>query len=207
MGENMEELKEVLERVEGKLIAAEKIYLALQFQVWVVIMTFYYLIIGPLKTVPWQLAAVYWTLALVVFAYFTGLVWKKLSMLYLASNKTLKTSRAFGASMALSWVVGAIVGGILIPKYTPFDTSPQSKLAVGYLTFIGLAVFGMFITFMHFAKKVEKEMIPAFLVPGLAIPIIPKIAEGAMAYAGFAVALGFTLTVFAYIYNAFKILG
>lgn len=203
----MEELKEVLERVEEKLIAAGKIYSALQFQVWVVIMTLYYLIIGPLKTIPWQLTAVYWILAFAVFAYFTSLIWKRLSMLYLASDKTLKTSQAFGASIALSWIVGAIVGWTLIPKYLPFDISPQSKLAVGYLTFISLAVFGMFITFMHFAKKVEKEMIPAFLVPALAIPIILKIAVSTMAYAGFVVALGFALTVLAYIYNAFKTLG
>ncbi|MBO8175299.1 MAG: hypothetical protein H0Z18_08575 [Thermococcus sp.] len=203
----MEELKAVLERVEEKLIAAGKIYAAMQFQVWVVIMVFYYIIIGPLETIPWQLTAVYWTLAFMVFAYFTRMIWERLVKLHLSAGRKMESSSTFGLSIALSWVSGFIVGWIAVPKYLSGTFEPLVALGIGYLIFISWAVFGMFLAFWHFGKSLEREMIPAFLIPALAIPLIPKVAKAAMVYAGFIVAFAFGLTVLAYIYSAFKTLG
>ncbi|NJE25650.1 hypothetical protein E3E22_03240 [Thermococcus sp. MV5] len=203
----MEELKAVLERVEEKLIAVGKIYVAMQFQVWVVIMVFYYLIIGPLKTIPWQLTAIYWTLAFGVFAYFTKIIWERIVKLHLSAGRKMESSSAFGWAITLSWISGFAVGWIAIPKYLSETFESLVALGIGYLIFISWAVFGMFLAFWHFGKRLEKEMIPAFLIPALAIPLIPKVANVAMVYAGFAVAFAFGLTALAYIYSAFKTLG
>ncbi|AHF81250.1 hypothetical protein [Thermococcus paralvinellae] len=202
----MEDLKTVLEKVEEKLIAAEKIYAAMQFQVWIVIATLYYIIIGPLKTIPWQLTAIYWTSAFVVFAYFTKIIWKRLVKLYLSAGRKIVSFSAFGWAIAFSWISGTILGWIIIPRCLG-TFEPLVALGIGYLVFISWSVFGMFLAFWYFGKSLEKEMIPAFLIPALAIPLIPKVAKAAMIYAGFVVVFAFGLTVLAYIYSAFKSLG
>ncbi len=203
----MEELKAVLERVEEKLIAAEKIYAAMQFQVWIVIVTLYYVLIGPLKTVPWQLTAIYWISAFIVFAYFTKIIWKRLIKLHLSAGRKTVSFSEFGWAIAFSWISGTILGWIIIPRYLSGTFEPLVALGIGYSIFISWSVFGMFLAFWYFEKSLEKEMIPAFLIPALIIPLIPKVAKAAMVYAGFTVAFAFGLTVLAYIYSAFKSLG
>ncbi|NJE27114.1 hypothetical protein E3E22_10935, partial [Thermococcus sp. MV5] len=78
--EEVKELKEVLERVEGKLIAAGKMYGAMNFGIWLSVMLFYYAIIGVVD-LPWQFNLVYWPVAFIVAMGFTGRIWKRLQKL------------------------------------------------------------------------------------------------------------------------------
>ncbi len=48
MVEDVEELKDVFRKVADKLLATEKICIALNFQIWVVVMSGYYLLIALL---------------------------------------------------------------------------------------------------------------------------------------------------------------
>jgi hypothetical protein len=201
--EDVGELKDVLERIEAKLIAAGKIYSAIQFQIWLIAMVLYYLIIFPLSVVPWQLTAAYWILALIAFAYFSSKIWKRLINLFRSHGKDARSSPAFGMGISLSWICGSIVGWMLIPK-TLSDLQIHQSLAIGFLSFISISVFGMFLTFLYIAKSFEKEMIPAFLIPAVAIPAIQSISGGHMVYAGFSIAFAFSLTVIAYLFSAFR---
>jgi len=205
--EEVKNLKNVLERIEEKLIAAGKIYAAMHFQVWAVIMAGYYITIGPLKAVPWQLTITYWVLASAAFTYFTRIIWKRLVKLHLSAGRKIMGGSAFGWAMVLSWISGTILGWFIVPRHLSGTFEPWVALGIGYLTFISWSVFGMFLSIWHFEKSLEKEMIPAFLIPALIIPLIPRVADVAMIYAGFAVAFAFGLTVLAYIYSAFRTLG
>ena len=205
--EQMDELREVLERIEEKLISAGKIYSAIQFQIWLVAMVLYYLIIGPLSTVPWQLTAAYWILAFIVFAYFSSKIWRRLVNLFRSYGKATGSSPSFGLGITLSWIAGSVIGWVLIPSLVSAPLNPLQSVAIGFLTFISISVFGMFLTFLYFAKSLESEMIPAFLIPAAAIPVVwLGSVQASMVYAGFIVTFAFSLTVIAYLLSAFKAL-
>jgi|GEM_PF-713504 len=209
---NADDLKDVLERIEGKLISAEKIYSAIQFQIWLIAMVFYYLITFHLRVVSWQVTATYWILAFIVFILVSIRIWKRLINLLRSHGKDTRSSPAFGMGISLSWICGSIVGWMLIPK-TLSDLQIHQSLAIGFLSFISISVFGMFLTFLYIAKSFEKEMIPAFLIPVVAIPAMMRIPDGfivyagssiTMIYAGFSVAFAFGLTIVTYLFSAFR---
>ena len=208
----MDELREVLERIEEKLISAGKIYSAIQFQIWLVAMVLYYLIIGLLSTVPWQLTAAYWILAFIVFAYFSSKIWRRLVNLFRSYGKATGSSPSFGLGITLSWIAGSVIGWVLIPSLVSASLvsaplNPLQSIAIGFLSFISISVFGMFLTFFYFARSFEGEMIPAFLIPAAAIPVVLlESIQASMVYAGFIITFSFSLTVIAYLFSAFKAL-
>ena len=203
MKEDFAELKQTLERIEGKLISAGKIYSAMQFQIWLVVMLFYYLILSHFSSLPWQLSLFYWILAFAVFSYASARIFRRMANLYKAYGQNMKSRPSFGIGMALSWTSGALIGWILVPSILA-GIGMEEISAIGFLSFISISVFGMFVTFLYVAKSFEKEMIPAFLIPVLAIASIGNVTAESMVYAGFAVGSGFSLTVLAYLYTAFK---
>jgi len=207
MEQNFSELKEAIERIEEKLMSASKIYSAIQFQVWLTLMILYYIIIGLLKTVPWQLTAIYWISALTVFGYVSMKILERLKKLLKSYGKGANDSRYFGITMALSWITGAIIGWSIVPSAlinAGLDVS--MAVAIGFLSFISISVFGIFLTFLYFANRFEKEMIPAFLIPSLSIMLMGRVTMESMVYAGFSIGLGYSLTVLSYLYTTFKAL-
>ena len=206
MGENISEFKKTLERIEEKLISAGKIYSAIQFQIWLVAMLLYYIVIAPLVTVPWQLTMAYWVSAFAIFSYSSMKIWKRMSNLFRSYGKDIREKPSFGIGIFLSWTSGAVLGWGFIPGVL-LKMGVNSAHAIGFLSFISISVFGMFITFLYLAESLEREMIPAFLVPALGILTVLIAAPEDMVYAGFVVGFGFSLTVLAYLYNAFRALG
>ncbi|WP_370520071.1 hypothetical protein [Thermococcus sp. LS1] len=196
--EEVRELKSVLEKVERKLIAAGKMYGALNFAVWLAIMLLYYDILALLD-VPWQFNLVYWPIAFIVAITFTGRVWKRFVKIAKATGREMESSKREGMLIAFSWILGIAIGWIAIPQ-TSIAVNAEARLAVGFLSFITISIAGMFALVM----RGEKEMIPAFLIPGIHIPIVWNMENGAMILAGFVVALGFAVTILIYIHNAFK---
>ncbi|NJE85490.1 hypothetical protein E3E23_06585 [Thermococcus sp. CX2] len=199
--EEVRELKSVLERVERKLIAAGKLYGALNFAVWLAIMLLYYDILALLD-IPWQFNLVYWPIAFIVAITFTGRVWKRFVEIAKATGREVESSKREGMLIALSWILGIVIGWGVIPQ-TSIAVNAEARLAVGFLSFITLSILGMFLVIAKFSGT-EKEMIPAFLIPGIHIPVVWNMENGAMILAGFVVALGFAVTVLLYIHNAFK---
>ncbi len=205
MEQNIIELKKTLERIEEKLISAGKIYSAIQFQIWLVVMLLYYIILALFHSIPWQLTASYWLSAFVLFSYASMKIWKRMINLFKSYGGYMEKKPSFGLGMALSWIFGAVMGWMIIPA-TLLQMGVEKISAIGFLSFIGISVFGMFLTFFYFAKSLEKEMIPAFLIPALAIASLGIVTIESMIYAGFAVGFGFSLTVLAYLYTAFRAL-
>ncbi|WP_048148595.1 hypothetical protein [Palaeococcus ferrophilus] len=199
--EDVKELKDVLERVEGKLIAAGKMYGAMNFGAWLSVMLFYYLLMG-LFNVSWKFSLIYWPIAFVVATSFTARVWMRVKRIGKVTGKELETSRTGAVLVALSWTAGIVIGWIVVPKMNLGVTSDAS-IAVGFLTFITLSIFGMWLVFAKYGGA-EREMLPAFLLPAMGIPFARGMESGALLWASFLVALGFSITILWYIYSAFR---
>ncbi|WP_297551963.1 hypothetical protein [Thermococcus sp.] len=199
--EEVTELRNVLERVEGKLIAAGKIYGAMNFGVWSSIMLLYYVMLG-IFDISWQFNLIYWPLGFAVAMVFTGRIWKKLKRLRRVTGREIEGSKTSGILVMVSWITGIILGWGIIPRMG-VGVSEGAALAVGFLSFITLSIFGMWLVFARYSG-VEREIIPSFLIPAMGIPIVWNMETGAMVWAGFTVALSFALTILWYLYSAFK---
>jgi len=190
--EEVKALRETLERVEGKLIAAGKMYGAMSFAVWLVILMLYYVILALVKP-SWQFNVLYWPIAFALAMKFSGDIWKRFTRL-----AGIEESRKEGIKIALVWLLGFILGWVVLPAMLnrPIDT----EIGLALLTFISFSVGGMFLV----AMRSEREMIPAFAVPALLIPVTYNMEAGASLMAGFGVGLGYSITVLLYLYSAFK---
>ncbi len=195
--EDVKELKDVLERVEGKLIAAEKIYAALNFGIWVVVMSLFFVLLGALELGrAWS--ALYWGAAMAVGIYASVRLWKRVATIRGIPGGGKKT----GAGIALSWVIGSIVGWFVVPSVSTIGVSEDARFAVGFLVFIGLSLLGEWLIIGR--KSREYEMIPSFLLPLLGIPVAWNIKEAAILWAGFLVAASYGITILLYLYSAFR---
>jgi len=199
--EEVGELKSVLERVEGRLIAAGKMYGAMNFAVWLAIMLLYYVMLG-IFDIPRQFNLIYWPLGFAVAMVFTGRIWKRLKRLGRVTGREIEESKTSGILVMASWITGIILGWGIIPRMG-VGVSEGAALAVGFLSFITLSIFGMWLVFARYSG-VEREIIPSFLIPAMGIPIVWNMETGAMVWAGFTVALSFALTILWYLYSAFK---
>lgn len=190
--EEVKALRETLERVEGKLIAAGKMYGAMSFAVWLVILMLYYVTLGFLKP-SWQFDIVYWPLAFILAMKFSGDIWKRFRRL-----AGIEESRIEGIKIAVVWLIGFLLGWVVVPA--ALNRPADTEIGLALLTFIAFSVGGMYFV----AMRSEKEMIPAFLLPALMIPPVYGMNEGATLMAGFGVGLGYSITVLLYLYSAFK---
>ncbi len=199
--EEVRELKDVLERVEGRLIAAGKMYGAMNFGAWLSVMLFYYTIIGVFKP-SWQFNLVYWPVAFIAAMGFTGKVWRRLQRLGRVTGREAEVSTTGGILITLAWITGIVLGWGVIPGMH-LGVNAEASMAVGFLSFIAFSVFAMWLVFAKYGG-IEREIVPAFLIPAMGVPVARGMESGAMAWAGFLVGLGFSLAVLLYIYSAFK---
>ncbi|MCD6558914.1 MAG: hypothetical protein J7K57_03450 [Palaeococcus sp.] len=202
--EEVRELKEVLEKVEAKILAAGKMYGAMNFVVWMNVMLLFYVLMGIFELPGWGIA-LYWMAGFGGAFWFTGKIWQRLAALMRASGKKGEVSTFGSILIFVSWILGATLGWILIPS-TSIAVSEGARMAVGFLSFMTISIFGMWLVFARYGG-IEREMVPAFLIPALGIPFAWGMSTGAMIWAGFVVALGFAVTIMWYLYSAFKAIG
>ncbi|WP_297065489.1 hypothetical protein [Thermococcus sp.] len=195
--EEVKELKETLERVEGKLIAAANVYGAMNFAFWLVAMSLFFVLLGIGSVSP-PVSLAYWGTAIAFGIYVSIKLWERIERLAGPSGG----SKLGALMIGLSWAVGSIIGWWIIPDMTSIGVNAGARLAVGFLTFIGLSLLGQW--FVMSAGRGHYEMIPSFLLPLLAIPVAMDMENGAMLWAGFVVAFSYGLTVLLYLYSAFK---
>ena len=198
--EEVKELKDMLERVERKLIAAQYMYGAMWFTAFLVAMGLYY-VLGAILGFSGIFSAIYWIGAFVFIGWIGTMIGKRLEALLRAQEKREGSSYS---PIFLSWIVGAIIGWGIVPRLN-LGITEEASVAAGSLTFIFLGVFGMWLTSIK-AGIVDKAMIPAYLLPALGIPIVLGMEKGAIIWAGFLVTTGYALTSLLYLYFAFKVI-
>lgn len=200
--EDVEELKSILERVEGRLIAAGKMYGAMNFALWLSVMAIFYVLNGIWKTNGW-ISPVYWGIAVLIAIPLTIKIWNRLKRLYSTFYPIdERESKKAAVLIVLAWAIGSIVGWVIIPSMTWIGVSADARIGVGFLSFIGISLLGQWIVMTH--GRGEPEMTPSFILPLLAIPIAWYMKTGTILWAGFVVTAGFSLTVLWYLYSAFK---
>jgi len=201
--EDVRELKSVLERVEGRLIAAGKLYGAINFALWLSVMTVFYVLNGIGKMSGWT-SPLYWGIAVLIAVPLTVKIWNRLKKLYLTfcSHMDEMGSKRAVVLMGLAWAIGSIIGWVLIPSTSGIGVNAGARLGVGFLSFIGFSLLGQWLVMTH--GRGEYEMVPSFTLPFLAIPVAWHMESGAIVWAGFVVAAGFSLTILWYLYSAFR---
>lgn len=195
--EEVEELRQVLERVEGKIIAAANVYGAMNFTIWLVAMSLFFVLLGFGLSNPTG-ALIYWGSAIILGVYASVKLWRRIERL----AGTEKGREAGAVGIGVSWAIGSFIGWWVIPNMTNIGVSEDSRLAVGFLVFIGLSLLGQWLVMG--GGKWHREMIPSFLLPFLAIPRAMEIERAAILWAGFVVVVSYGLTVLLYLYSAFK---
>ncbi len=198
--EDVKALRETLERVEGRLIAAGKVYGAMNYAVWLMVMAGYYVLAGAIGYGP-VISTLYWITGAGTAAYITMKIWGRYTSLHRNFGSELKASRTAGLVILTVWITGAIIGFVLIPS-SSIGANADARFGVGLLTFIGLSLLGQWLVMT--GGKGEFEMVPAALLPLLGIPIAWNLQEGATVWAGFLITLGFGTTILLYLYSAFK---
>ena len=192
--EEVRELKNVLERVEGKLIAAGSIYGAINFAYWLFVMSLSY-VINAVVNLPAVLVGLYWGGAILGGVAVAGRTFRRLINLYMASGRRVRGFPMW--RLVVPWGTGAVAGWGIIPAFV--SGTPDVRFAVGLLSFIVISLFGQW-------ALVTKDMasVPAFLIPALAIPLARGMGSDAAVLAGFAIATGFALTILLYLHSAFR---
>ncbi len=191
--EEVKELKNILERVESKLIAAGSIYAAINFAYWLFVMSLFY-VISEVVNLP-GMVIVYWSGAILGGFIVAGRVFKRLINLYIASGRKVGSFPIW--RLIVPWSTGVIIGWWVIP--VTLKAAPDVKFAVGLLSFIAISLFGQWALLTK-----DMESIPAFLIPALAIIVVLTMNTGTSSWAGFAIATGFSLTVLWYLHSAFR---
>ncbi len=187
---SVEELKDVLSKVSRKIVVVRYVRFAMSFQFFLVIMAGYYVLISPMKSFSLWLTVAYWSVSIALFVFISRAMWKKVY----SGNKKLQTCITF------SWLLSAFFCWLIAPAFvvpTLFQGTLQ-KIAVSLLSFVSLAVFLMIVSIKVFTGSLEKLMLPAFLIPALAIPLIP-LCKNPVYFAGMNIALGYGTTVLLYL--------
>ena len=107
--------------------------------------------------------------------------------------------------IGISWGIGAAVGWFLVPSMN-MGANDMASMAMGFLSFVSISIFGMWLSFIKYKISAE-EMLPSFLIPAIGIPIAMIMKTDAMTWAGFLVAIEFSITILWYLYSAFKYVG
>ncbi len=201
--EDIRELREVLKRVEGKLIAAGKIYGAMNFALWLSMMAVFYVLNGIWKTTG-RISPLYWGIAVLIGVPLTVRIWSRLKRLYSTFYPSMdeEETKEIAVLIGLSWAVGSITGWAVIPSIGWIGVSADARLGVGFLSFIGISLLGQWLVMTRGRR--EHEMIPSFTLPLLSIPIAWYMKTGTMTWTGFVVVAGFSLTILWYLYSAFR---
>ncbi len=200
--EDVRELKEVLERVEGKIVAAGKVYSAMNFAFWLTVMAVYYVLEG-IVNMRGGASAVYWGGAILIGIPLTVRIWKRFERLCVAFHPGAKRAgRRKFILITIAWVLGSAIGFFIIPSMSSVGVSPDARFATGLLTFISIAIFSQWL--FTTAGREEFEMTPAFTFPALAIPVVWNMKAGAILWAGFVIVTGFSISILWYLYSAFR---
>jgi len=200
--EEVRELKSVLERVESRLIAAGKLYGAMNFALWLFVMAVFYVMNGIVSMPRWA-SLLYWVAAILIAVPLTVRIWNRLKRLYSQFYPSIENEgRKTAFLIGLSWAAGSILGWAVVPSVDWVGVNAGARLGVGFLSFIGVSILGQWLSITR--GRGEREMVPSFAFPLLAIPVAWRMESGAMVWAGFVVAAGYSLTILWYLYSAFR---
>ncbi|MBE8539654.1 hypothetical protein [Geoglobus acetivorans] len=196
--EDTEELRKILEKVERKIVAVGKIYSAINFAYWLMVMSVFYVVLA-LFSPSSIISAVYWIAAMIAGVAVSGILFRRIMHIAKMSGEK-RESKTMAALIFLSWVAGAIIGFIVLPA------TLSAGFGAALLSFLSISLFGMWAVLSHLEGS-ELEMVPSFLITAIGAVVAFTSAENLSVWAGFVIAAAFSITILLYLYSAFRIIG
>ena len=203
----MEEMKNVLEKVEKKLIASSQVYAGMNYIAWTIVLSVYQLIfLGVyfnrgvyewLWTHPIYegiIMGLFWGISALFIVYVNVILWKKMKHL---TQRNKKKEREEEITMIAGWIIAGILFGIL-----PMIIHEPWSAAFSFLLFIISGNSGIAIGFRDY--KATMPVITSLIA-------IPFTIVGSIDASWFIaiqfVTVGYALSTILYLWNTFKLVG
>ncbi|WP_456369406.1 hypothetical protein [Geoglobus sp.] len=196
--EDAEELRKILEKIERKIVAVGKIYSAINFAYWLMVMSVFYVILAFFRP-SGTISAVYWVVAMIAGVAVSGILFRRIMRIAKRSGEK-RGSRTVAAFIFLSWVAGAILGFLVLPA------TLSAGFGAALLSFLSISLFGMWAV-LSYSGGLELEMVPSFLITAIGAVVAFTSAEDLSVWAGFVIVTAFSVTMLLYLYSAFRIIG
>ncbi len=203
----MDEMKDVIEKVEKKLIASSQVYAGMNYIAWTVVLAVYQLILlgvyfnkGAYEWL-WThtiyagiFMGLFWGISALFIAYINVTLWKKTKHL-MQRNK--KNGKGAEITMIAGWVIAGILFGVLpMMIYEPWSA------AFSFLLFIISGNSGIAIGFRDY--KATMPVITSLI----AIPfIIVESIDASWFIAIQFVTVGYALSTILYLWNTFTLVN
>ncbi len=186
-------MKDVLERVERKLIIMGDVYGAINYLGWTIVLGVYMLLYVliyayEIKVNYGIIMGIFWSLGMAFIIYLNAVVWKKIKQLRLESAR-IKVREFWG------WVVGLVLW-FLIPMVIHEDWS----LALGFLLFIIGGNLGLALSFKDYRST------PPVITSLLAIPLVTGVSfDFTWAIAVLFANVGYAISAMLYLLSSFSL--
>ncbi len=185
----MEELRDVLERVEGKLVVVRYVHAAIAFVYWVTVLAIFYTVVGVVGRVEYRTALAFWLIS-ILFYY---PIWNRSKrLLGLNFRKfALKVGIPLALILILSpWITSFLMG----------FTSPDRAIGIGILCSISGYLLIVAVVVKLRWGRFPKEMIPAILT--FAFSPLVLIVENPLMFIGYAIMTTYCITALIYLIKA-----
>jgi len=194
----MENMENVLEKIERKIISSGNVYGAMNYSVWTIILAAYLIVNTALylyskDTVGGWIYGVFWGIAFAIVIYINAIVWKK--------AEHLRMSGKSGGYGHIAMFVGWIVGGIL--WFTlPLIINDPWIYVVGFLIFISCGNAGIAVGVRDYRPSMP------IITSLISIPLLPRGAGYfAWSMAVEFVLIGYVISALLYMWGAFTLVG
>ncbi len=150
--EDIRGLKDVLERVEGKLVVVRYVHVALAFVYWATVLAIFYLILDIVKRIGEPTAIAFWLSA--VMLYYP--IWSR-------TKKILGLNfRAFAFKIVIPLLLVIVLNFWIVSSLMTF-MSPDRATSVGLLCSISMYLLIVALIVKARRGRFPKEMLPAIL--------------------------------------------
>ena len=194
----IDDMENVLKRIEKKIISSENIYGAMNYAVWTIILSAYLITESILymyvkSSVGGWIYGVFWGMAFAIVIYINAILWKKSKQLGIVS----KNENHAHIIMFLGWLVGGVLWSLI-----SFITSDPWVYVAGFLIFISCGNAGI-----AFSIRDYRASMP-IITSLISIPLLPRSA-GYIAWtmAVEFVLIGYAISALLYMWAAFTLAG
>ena len=190
--EELKGLKDVLERVEGKLLVVKYVHAALAFIYWTTVLAVFYLILDIVRRIPEEYAMAFWIFAMILYYpiwRITKKIWSKPKDFSLRSF-ALKTFPVFLILILSFYVVGVVA------------TFISSNRAIAISTLCLISAYLLIIALIVKAKegRFPKEMLPAIFT--FAFSPLVLIVDDPLIFIGYVIMATYGVTALIFLIKA-----
>ena len=191
--EELKDLKDVLERVEGKLLVVKYVHVALAFVYWSTVLAVFYLILDIVRRIPGEYAMAFWIFAIILYYP----IWRITKKIW--SKPKDFSLRSFALKMFIPLIVILILNFYVVGVMATL-ISPDRAIAIGLLC--SISAYLLIIALIVRAKegRFPKEMLPAILT--FAFSPLVLIVDDPLIFIGYVIMATYGVTALIFLIKA-----